>query len=52
MSESIEIVDVPELGRFELRVDGVLTPTDLARKMQEIEGRWPAEPQQGDAAAL
>ena len=30
---------------------GVLTPTDLARKMQEIEGRWRAELQQADATA-
>ena len=30
---------------------GVLTPTELARKMQEIEDRWCKEPGQADAAA-
>lgn len=30
---------------------GVLTPTELARKMQEIEERWQPEPKQADAAA-
>jgi hypothetical protein len=30
---------------------GVLTPTELAQKMHEIEGRWRAEPRPADAAA-
>ncbi|WP_344341903.1 GNAT family N-acetyltransferase [Agrococcus versicolor] len=37
MSESIEIVDAPERGRFELRVDGVLA--SVADYMDAADGR-------------
>lgn len=30
---------------------GVLTPTDLACKMQDVEGRWQSEPKHPDGAA-